>query len=121
MIEAWGLAHAYEGRTVLALEHLALAPGCRLALVGPNGSGKSTLLRILAFLEVPAAGTLHLGGREVGTGPDRRAARRRVTLVEQRPYLFRRTVLENVAYPLRLRGVPAAAARRRAHEALDRL
>ena len=121
MIEARGLAHTYEGRTVLALDHLALAAGCRLALVGPNGSGKSTLLRLLAFLEAPDAGTLLLGGREVRTGGDRRAARRSVTLVEQRPYLFRRTVLENVAYPLRLRGAPAAAARRRAHEALDRL
>ena len=121
MIEARGLAHTYEGRTVLALDHLALAAGCRLALVGPNGSGKSTLLRLLAFLEAPDAGTLLLGGHEVRTGGDRRAARRSVTLVEQRPYLFRRTVLENVAYPLRLRGAPAAAARRRAHEALDRL
>ena len=121
MIEARGITRRYEGRTVLALEHLALAPGCRLALVGPNGSGKSTLLRLLAFLEAPNEGTLRLGDREVRTGRDRRAARRRVTLVEQRPYLFRRTVLENVAYPLRVRGVPAADARRRAHEALDRL
>jgi tungstate transport system ATP-binding protein len=121
VIEARRLTHTYEGRTVLALEGLSVAPGGRLALVGPNGSGKSTLLRLLAFLEVPAAGALFLGGREVRTRRERRAARRRVTLVEQRPYLFRRTTLENVAYPLRLRGVPTAEARRRAYEALDRL
>jgi tungstate transport system ATP-binding protein len=121
VIEARDLTQAYEGRKVLAIEHLALAPGCRLALVGPNGSGKSTLLRLLAFLEAPTSGTLLLGGRPVRTAGERRAARRRVTLVEQRPYLFRRTVLENVAYPLRLRGTPTADARRHALEALDRL
>ena len=53
---------------MLALEHLALAPGCRLALVGPNGSGKSTLLRLLAFLEAPSAGTLRLGGATCAPG-----------------------------------------------------
>jgi tungstate transport system ATP-binding protein len=121
VIEARGIRHDYQGRTVLALEHFALAPGCRLALVGPNGSGKSTLLRLLAFLEAPTAGTLLLGGRTVRSGGERRAARRRVTLVEQRPYLFRRTVLANVAFPLRLRGMPAEAARRAAGESLDRL
>lgn len=121
MLEVRGLRHAYEGRTVLALERVALAPGTRLALVGPNGSGKSTLLRLLAFLEAPAAGEMALAGRPVRTGRERRAARRRVTLVEQRPYLFRGTVLANVAYPLRLRGAPATAAESAARGALERL
>jgi tungstate transport system ATP-binding protein len=119
MLEARGLRHTYGGRTVLALERVALAPGTRLALVGPNGSGKSTLLRLLAFLEAPAAGEMSLGGRAVRTGGERRAARRRVTLVEQRPYLFRGTVLANVAYPLRLRGIPTPEAA--ARDAIERL
>ena len=119
MLEVRGLRHAYDRRTVLELEHVALGPGARLALVGPNGSGKSTLLRLLAFLEAPDAGEVTLGGRLVRTGHERRAARRRVTLVEQRPYLFRGTVLANVAYPLRLRGHPGPEAAARA--ALERL
>jgi tungstate transport system ATP-binding protein len=119
MLEVRGLRHTYERRTVLELEHLALGPGTRLALVGPNGSGKSTLLRLLAFLEAPAAGEMTLEGRPVRTGRERRAARRRVTLVEQRPYLFRGTVLANIAYPLRLRGTPAPEAAARG--ALERL
>jgi tungstate transport system ATP-binding protein len=121
MLEARGLRHAYQRRTVLALEHLALAPGARLALVGPNGSGKSTLLRLLALLEAPTAGEVSLHGRPLRTARERRAARRRVTLVEQRPFLFRGTVLENLLYPLRLRGVAPAAATAAAREALAAL
>ncbi len=121
MLEARGLRHAYHGRTVLALEALALQPGSRLALVGPNGSGKSTLLRLLAFLEAPTAGELLLGGRRVRSGRDRRAARRRVTLVEQRPFLFRGSVAENLAYPLRLRGADRARTGAAARAALETL
>ena len=121
MLEARDLAQTYGGRAVLEVPRVALAPGARLALVGPNGSGKSTLLRLLAFLEEPTRGSLSLDGRAVRTAADRRAARRRVTLVEQRPFLFRRTVLDDVAWPLRLRGVVAAVAATRARDALGRM
>jgi tungstate transport system ATP-binding protein len=117
-LEARDLRHAYQRRTVLTLGHLVLEPGSRLALVGPNGSGKSTLLRLLAFLEPPTGGELSLDGRPVRTARARRAARRRVTLVEQRPYLFRGSVLENVAYPLRLRGTTRQGAEAAARDAL---
>ena len=121
MLEARGLRHAYQGHTVLAVDGLTLRAGTRLALVGPNGSGKSTLLRLLAFLEAPTAGQLTLGGRPVRTARERRAARRRVTLVEQRPFLFRGTVLQNLVYPLRLRGADRAATEAAARAALDGL
>ena len=121
MLEARGLRHAYGARTVLRIEALSLAPGARLALVGPNGAGKSTLLRVLAFLERPTAGTLTLDGHAVASGGERRAARRRVTLVEQRPFLFRGTVRANVAWGLRSRGIPEAEAARRADAALERV
>lgn len=121
MLEARALRHAYHGRTVLDVEGVALQPGTRLALVGPNGSGKSTLLRLLAFLEAPTAGRLTLGGRPVRSARERRAARRRVTLVEQRPFLFRGTVLENLVYPLRLRGADRPGTEAAARSALDGL
>jgi len=120
MLEADGLVHAYGERTVLDVPHVALRPGARLALVGPNGSGKSTLLRLLAFLETPARGTLRLAGAPVRSSGERRTARRRVTLVEQRPFLFHGSVLEDVGWPLRLRGASAADAARRSREALAR-
>ena len=119
--EAATLRQEFGGRTVLSLEALAVPAGARLAVVGPNGAGKSTLLRLLAFVDVPAAGTIALEGRPVETAAARRAARQRVTLVDQRPYLFRGTVLGNVAYGLRARGVGASEAAERAGAALARL
>ncbi len=119
--EVAGLRQEFGGRTVLALDALSVREGARLAVVGPNGAGKSTLLRLLAFVDVPAAGGIALDGGRVATAALRRAARRRVTLVEQRPYLFRGTVLGNVAYGLRARGVAASEATARAAVALDRL
>jgi tungstate transport system ATP-binding protein len=120
-LEVAGLRQIYGGRTVLSLETLAVEPGARLALVGPNGAGKSTLLRLLAFLESPAAGTISLEGHPVAGGAARRAARRRVTLVEQRPYLFRGTVAGNVAFGLRAAGLRDPAVEQRVRAALEKL
>ncbi|MGA2382148.1 MAG: ATP-binding cassette domain-containing protein [Gemmatimonadales bacterium] len=115
------LRQEFGGRTALALDALSVREGARLAVVGPNGAGKSTLLRLLAFVDTPVSGSIALQGRPVASAADRRQARQRVTLVEQRPYLFRGTVLGNVAYGLRARGVRAAEAVERAAAALARL
>ncbi len=121
MLEALGLRQVYAGRTVLDVDTLRLEPGARFAVVGPNGAGKSTLLRLLAFIERPAAGLLTLEGRAVASARQRLLARRRVTMVEQRPFLFRGSVLENVAWGLRARGASKADAVRTALEALSLL
>ena len=108
MVELRGVRHRYEGRLVLDLDHFAVPRTAMLAVVGHNGSGKSTLLRLLALLEAPTEGQVLLSGAVV---PRRAPAamRRRVTLVEQRPILFRGTVLENLVYGLELRGIGRAA------------
>ena len=119
--EAAGLRQEFGGRTVLALDALSVREGARLAVVGPNGAGKSTLLRLLAFVDTPAAGTIALDGHRVASAAERKLARRRVTMVEQRPYLFRGSVTDNVAYGLRARGVAGPVAAERAEAALARL
>jgi len=121
MLSAAGLEHAYGKRPVLSIDALELEAGTATALVGPNGSGKSTLLRVLGFLEQPAAGSLSLGGTLISTEAQRRQARRRVTLVEQHPYLFRGTVQHNLLYALSLHGLRGPEAEQRAAAALDRL
>lgn len=105
MLELRGVRQRYEGRTVLELDDFTVARGSIVAIVGPNGSGKSTLLRLAALLEAPSAGEVWLDGRRA---PRTAAARRRVTLVEQRPVLFRGSVRENLEFGLRARGVGGA-------------
>lgn len=122
MLELEGVRHRYGARVVLDLERFRVAPGAAVAVVGPNGSGKSTLLRLLALLEAPTEGRVLLDGASVPRrGPALARARRRVTLVEQQPFLFRGTVRANLAWGLRLRGRPAGEARRRAEAAAARL
>jgi tungstate transport system ATP-binding protein len=121
MLEALGIEHAYGGRTVLSIDAFELERGTVTALVGPNGSGKSTLLRLLAFLERPRAGAILLEGSLVVGRRERQAARRRVTMVEQHPYLFPGSVRRNLLYALALHGVRGEIAARRAEAALFRL
>jgi NitT/TauT family transport system ATP-binding protein len=99
---------------VIAPMDLAIYPGEILAVLGPSGSGKSTLLRILTGLARPSAGEVIHHGHEVG-GPCEN-----VSIVFQSFALFPwLTVLENVAAPLKARGVPAAERTERSVKILD--
>lgn len=97
---------------------LAVTSGRTLALLGPNGAGKSTALGALAGI-VDSTGSILLNDRAVdGLEP----ADRRVGYVFQDYLLFPHlTVLENVAFGPRARGIPRATARTGAREWLDRL
>lgn len=114
MLELRRVRHRYDSRLVLDLEQFTVPPGALIAIVGHNGSGKSTLLRLLALLERPTEGEVLVDGTVVAGGRLRGRAgaelRRRITLVEQRPILFRGTVRENIAYGLKARGIPVARA-----------
>jgi len=120
VVELRGVRHRYDGRLVLNLDHFVVPSGAMLAVVGHNGSGKSTLLRLLALLEAPTEGDVLWDGTPVPRRPSP-ALRRRVTLVEQRPLLFRGTVLENIGYGLRVRGVEGSEAYKRTSEVADQL
>jgi len=98
-------AAAGELRRVLDVDALDVPAGEILAVVGPSGAGKSTLLRLLNFLEPPSAGQLHYRGALVPAVPSLSLARR-VTTVFQRPVMLAGSVWDNVAYGLRLRGLP---------------
>ena len=105
-----GLTKVYPGGTT-ALDgvDLAIEDGEFFALLGPSGCGKTTLLRTLAGLETATSGTIALGGRDVTSVPP---GRREVAMVFQDYALFpHMTVTDNIAYPLRVRKVPAARRR----------
>ena len=86
-------------------------------MLGPSGSGKTTLLRMIAGFERPDGGSIELGGVEVTRTPP---YARNVNTVFQDYALFpHMDVLENVEYGLRVRRVPRAERRTRAHAALE--
>jgi sulfate transport system ATP-binding protein len=95
---------------------LDVPEGSLTALLGPSGSGKSTLLRVIAGLEVPDAGTVHLDGREVTTEP---AQRRGIGFVFQHYAAFKHmSVRDNVAFGLSVRRRPKPEIRDRVDELL---
>jgi tungstate transport system ATP-binding protein len=100
--EIRSLKHAYAGKTVLSIEHLTVRQASIVGLIGPNGSGKSTLLRMLGLIERPTRGKIFFKGREVEPFSDE--ARFLITVLPQEPFLMKRSVLNNVAYGLKLRG-----------------
>ena len=85
---------------------LAVPSGAFLTLLGPSGCGKSTLLRMLAGLEAPSAGHILFDGDIVNDVPP---GQRDIAMVFQSYALYpHMTVAQNIAYPLRKRGVPRA-------------
>ena len=96
----YGGIHAVDGIDV------TVADGEFLAILGPSGCGKSTLMRMIAGLEMPSAGDVLIGGKSVTHLPPRA---RNVSMVFQSYALYpNMSVEENIAFPLKARGVPAA-------------
>ena len=97
-----------------------LRPGLVTAVVGHNGAGKSTLAQVIAGTLRVDSGTVSIGERVVDDAVTFVPARRRgVAMVSQAPRIFTHmSVLANVAFPLRVRGVGRAQAREAALEQL---
>jgi ABC-type sugar transport system ATPase subunit len=82
---------------------LAIADGEFVALLGPSGCGKTTTLRLISGLETPDSGSIRIGDRDVTALPPRS---RDVAMVFQDYALYpHMTILDNIGYPLKVRGV----------------
>ncbi len=96
IVKRFGAINAVDGID------LAVRDGEFLTVVGPSGCGKSTLLRMLAGLERPSEGSIALRGKVINDLPPNR---RPTCLVFQSLALFpHRTVGENIAFPLKIKG-----------------
>ena len=99
-ISIHNLKKYYGEKLVLDIEELKIKRGRITGLIGPNGSGKSTLLNIISGLDREFLGTVKYDGKLLD-----KDIYKKMTLVFQKPYLFRRKVYENIEYPLKVRGV----------------
>jgi putative ABC transport system ATP-binding protein len=121
MLRCQSIGRTYRsgGRDLTVLKDItfSLEPGGFLAILGPSGSGKTTLLGLLAGLDRPTTGTVHLDGQELGAlNEDQRARLRgeKIGFVVQAFQLIPTlTAQENVQVPLELRGEVGAADRAR--------
>lgn len=101
---------------------LHISPGEYVVILGPSGCGKSTLIRCIAGLESPTAGRIKLLGRSVydaARAINMKANARKVGMVFQSYALWpHMTVEQNVAYPLKMRGIPKKERAKRVRETL---
>ena len=115
-IELRAVTKRYGPTAVVDSVSFTIEAGTLVTLLGPSGCGKTTTLRMIAGLETPTEGQVLIGGRDVTTWAP---SRRNVSLVFQSYALFPHlTVLDNVAYGPRARGVRPAAAHAQARDAL---
>ncbi len=104
----------------LNIERLDIEEGQILGIVGPNGAGKTTLLKLMGLLEKPREGEINLWGQCVYNGTDKIRLRREISFVFQEPLLYNRSVYENVAIGLKIRGFHKKIIESKVNEWLDR-
>lgn len=119
------LSHSYKANPVqdadYALQPLTMTfkDGGAYALLGPSGCGKSTMLNIISGLVTPSEGNVLFDGRDV---TDQTPQARNIAQVFQFPVIYdTMTVYENLAFPLRNRGVDVAQIKKRVHNIAEML
>jgi spermidine/putrescine ABC transporter ATP-binding subunit len=111
LVKRYGTVRAVDGVT------LSADSGEFLALLGPSGSGKTTVLMCIAGFETPDEGAVMLGATDVTAIPPQR---RNLGMVFQKYTLFpHMSVADNIAFPLKMRGVGRAEREARARRALE--
>ena len=112
-----GVTKSFHGEMILDNLSLTIPSGEFFALLGPSGSGKTTILRLIAGLEKVDKGRIFLGDQDITPLP---AYERRINTVFQHYALFpHMNVFENVAYGLKLQGLPSAQIKQKVQRTLD--
>ncbi len=124
-IELKGMAHSYQPNpreqsdwALKRLDHV-WQDGGAYALLGPSGCGKTTMLNVISGLIHPTEGRVHFDGRDV---TDLATQQRNIAQVFQFPVIYdTMTVFDNLAFPLRNRGIEEESVRTRVEEVAEML
>lgn len=111
IVDVSGCVQRFGGLHALGPIDLTIQPGEFVSIVGPSGCGKSTLLELVAGLQDPAEGQIAVAGEPLRGPRDRTAI-----AFQESATLPWRTVRDNVAFALEVRGVPKSERRNRADE-----
>ena len=118
-LEIRNLSSGYDGDVVLKDLFLSVEEGEFLSLLGPSGCGKTTLMKTVAGILQAKTGTIRLDGVDITSLP---IHKRGTVIVFQDMRLFpHKTVLENVAFPLKMQGVPKQERTSRAQILLEKV
>lgn len=121
ILEIQNLSKVYD-KEVLKLEKLSFCQGKIYGIIGPSGGGKSTLLRLINLLDRPTTGYIYFKGNSISmNGSTNLAIRREMTMVFQKPLLFRSSVAENITYGLRARRYPKEKMQERVEYLLEKV
>jgi tungstate transport system ATP-binding protein len=120
ILTAENLSVVFNGKKVLDVPSLEVAPNKALAIIGPNGSGKTTLLLCLSLLLQPSSGVIRYQGHVVPDGASVMQTRRHFAVAFQEPLLLNTTVWDNVTLGLRLRKCDSQEIKKRANYWMER-
>ncbi len=102
--------------------NLTINDGDIFGIIGMSGAGKSTLVRCMNMLERPTSGSVLIDGKDIGSfsSKELRALRSKIAMIFQGfNLLMQRTCLDNICFPLELRGIKKSIARKKAFELLE--
>ncbi|MCR6107877.1 methionine ABC transporter ATP-binding protein [Salipaludibacillus agaradhaerens] len=123
MISLQKIAKTFQTKDgdVTAVDHVDLTvdEGEIFGIIGYSGAGKSTLIRLLNMLETPSSGDITVAGKNMTTlnKKELRKARQEIGMIFQHfNLLWSRTVEENIAFPLEIKGVPKGEKKKRVQE-----
>ena len=117
MVELRGIRKSFGNFVALNDVNFEIREGEFMTFLGPSGCGKTTCLRLISGFETPTAGQVLIGGRDVTFDPP---YRRDVNQVFQSYALFPHlTIYENIAFGLRMKGVPTAEVKTRVDRVVE--
>lgn len=110
------LKKSFDKKRILDIKDLKLEKGEITGIIGANGAGKTTLLNIIAGLDTDYTGDIKYDNLDLN-----RDLQKEISLVFQTPYLFKRSVYENIEYPLKIRKIDKEKRRELTLDIIERL